>query len=389
MYLSGPAWNAALETLEYLAKHGVRGYVTGGAVRDTLLPRKIRDIDIVLEASSEVVLSLFPQAVQPSAPFPVFIVPRGGHVFEITTFHPDKQTLQENLEQRDFTINAMAVDRSGRLIDPGGGENDINRQRIRSVFPQERMQEDPLRRVRAFRFVSELGFSVDELTWQALCTAGNGLWHTAEERIQREIEKLLTGMDNSRALGLLLRSGVLHDFPPSIRPEHVLKKQKHPNMASFSSIEEKWTVFFFLLYGGQAGRFVSRWPMKKSLQKRIRHIIQVCTANPDEIEWNTELVYRNGKRCALQIETVHQWRKGKQNNGTLEHIEELARLLPIASRSDLKVDGSDIVKLHPALPGKQIGHLLTFLEEEVLQGRAANTHKELLSLVKEKLSHER
>ncbi|MFD2704468.1 hypothetical protein [Salibacterium lacus] len=390
MYLKGSAWSAALETLEFLEKNKVKGYVTGGAVRDTMLSREIRDIDIVLEASPDMVLHLFPQAVQPSSSFPVFIVPRHGCVFEITTFHPDQQSLRMNLERRDFTMNAMAVDRRGNLIDPCGGQSDINRQLIRSVYPPlDRMKEDPLRRLRAFRFVSEFDFSLEESTWQAVCADECGLQNTAEERIQREIEKMLEGRAGSRALELLLASGIVNDFPVSIKPRYILTNHKSPELADFSTMEEKWVVFFFLLYSEKAGQFVNRWPMKKSLRTRIRHIIHVCTANPDGVNWDTEMVYQNGWRTAIQIETVSQWLTGVPNSRRLEHIINLAHSLPITSRNDLKVDGADIVRQHPGLPGRWIGHLLTYLEEEVLQGRTANKREELLSLVKEKLSHER
>ncbi|SFL71541.1 hypothetical protein [Salibacterium qingdaonense] len=390
MNRKGSAWSAALETLEFLEKNKVKGYVIGGAVRDTILSREIEDIDIVLEGAPDIVWSLFPHAVQPSSSFPVFIVPRHGYVFEITTFHPDKESLQMNLEHRDFTMNAMTVEISGNLIDPYGGQSDINRRLIRSVSsPLQRMKEDPLRKLRAFRFVSEFNFSLEESTWQAVCADGIGLQDTAKERIQREIEKILEGKACSRALELLLASGVISDFPDSIKPEYILTNQKSPELEDFSTIEEKWAVFFFLLYSEQACCFVNSWPIKKRIRSRIHYIIKMCTANPGGVNWDTEMVYQNGWRTAIQIETVSQWLTGVQDNKRLEHILNLAQSLPIVSRDDLQVDGRDIVRQHPCLPGRWIGYLLDYLEEEVLYGRTANKRDELLSLVKEKLSHER
>ncbi|MGY4690082.1 hypothetical protein [Salibacterium sp. K-3] len=390
MHMKGSSWDAAFEVLDYLEEAGCPAYIVGGAVRDALLDRKIRDIDVAAAAASETVKDLFPGAVQPSSSFPTFIVRWKKQTFEITCFRPDRFSLTSDLKHRDFTINAMALDQTGALQDPYGGRKDLNSRLLRFVInPVRRMEEDPVRTLRAFRFVSQYGFVLEEMTWDALCINNTGLAEAAEERIQSEMEKLLEGMNVSRAVDLMFKAGIPDHFPVPLRPVLDRAEKKNPCMDQLITIEERWAACFYLLYNGEAAKYVKKWPMSKNRGRTIRNIIDIIASCPSEINWNSRLVYQNGRNHALQIERVHQWLTGKQNSSRLEWVMDIDESLPIRSRSELHVNGSDIVHLYPDLRGETIGSLLRELEDEVIDGRAANHRSKLLSLIKEKLSDER
>src|SRR5699024_7891344 len=132
------------------------------------------------------------------------IVRHKGVSYEVTTFrsetsysdqrHPDEVVLitsiEEDLARRDFTMNAMAMNRHGQLVDPFSGQHDLQTQIIRTVGrPEERFQEDSLRIIRALRFSSQLGFSIDKATQKQMYELKQQLEQVSVERITEEMSK--------------------------------------------------------------------------------------------------------------------------------------------------------------------------------------------------------
>ena len=129
-------------------------------------------------------------------------------------------TIIEDLSRRDFTMNAIAVDvKSGKIVDPWGGEGDIARSLIRAVGePELRFSEDPLRLLRAARFVSQLGFSLDRQTEQAMVRHAPSLFRISRERILAELTRLLVGPYVGHGLDALRRTGLLQVALPELAP---------------------------------------------------------------------------------------------------------------------------------------------------------------------------
>lgn len=118
--------------------------------------------------------------------------------------------VKEDLRRRDFTINAMCSGLNGVLIDPFGGERDLQLRRIRCVgLAEERFGEDALRMLRCVRFASVLDFAIAKNTWRGLMRQRNKLAHIAVERVRAEVERIVEGPHPQRGLALLLRSGLL------------------------------------------------------------------------------------------------------------------------------------------------------------------------------------
>ena len=222
----------AQSIIKTIEDRGFRAYLVGGCVRDLLLGREPEDWDIASSARPRQIMELFgPAALPTGLKHGTVTVKAPDGAYEITTFrtdgsysdgrHPDSvqfaRTIGEDLARRDLTINAMALDSAGHLVDPFDGAGDLARRMIRCVRdPRERFREDALRILRAMRFASTLDFSVEDATARAIHEQAELLRRIAAERILAEMNKLLCGPGCREVL--LAYPDVLGVFIPELLP---------------------------------------------------------------------------------------------------------------------------------------------------------------------------
>lgn len=206
-----------------LAQHGGSPHYVGGAVRDAVISREPHDYDIASSLSPDVVQSIFNNVIPTGARHGTVTVMVDGHPVEVTTFrsdghyvdgrHPDAvafvSSIEQDLSRRDFTMNAIAIDATtGTVVDPYDGVHDAVNGTIRTVGdPERRFAEDGLRAMRAIRFGSQLGFTIDSMTLAAI--KPRLLSGVSRERIRDELMKTLSGMRPCGAMLLLHSTGVL------------------------------------------------------------------------------------------------------------------------------------------------------------------------------------
>jgi len=222
---------AARRIVERLRRHGHEAFFAGGWVRDYLLQRKAKDIDIATSAHPEEVQRLFPNSTAVGASFGVIQARAYGHAYEIATFrtegpyldgrHPSEvafSTPEQDARRRDFTVNGMFYDPiAGRVIDYVRGRQDLQRRLIRTIGdPDARFDEDKLRLLRAIRFACSLDFRIAETTWEAIRRLAPKILRVSWERIRDEIRKMLVGPAPGRALDLLHESGLLKEILPEV-----------------------------------------------------------------------------------------------------------------------------------------------------------------------------
>lgn len=196
------------EIIARLNARGHEAYAVGGCVRDSVMGVEPEDWDVTTSATPGEVKACFERVVETGAAHGTVTVNYGGMPVEVTTFrvdgaysdsrHPDSVTftrrLEDDLARRDFTINAMAFHPRSGIVDPFGGQGDIRRKCVRCVGDAHmRFEEDALRILRALRFASALGFTLDAGTAEALRLRRGSLTHIAAERVQSELNKLLCG----------------------------------------------------------------------------------------------------------------------------------------------------------------------------------------------------
>ncbi len=219
--------------LTRLKDAGHRAYLIGGATRELLRGKRIKDWDVGTSATPDEVLKLYPDAITTGARFGTLTVPTDAGRCEVTTFRvetgysdarrPDRvafvHDLEEDLKRRDFTVNAIAWDPlTGRLVDPHGGVADLEIGVLRAVGnPLERFREDGLRPIRAARFAATLGFEIEQGTADALVQVQEEVKRVAAERVQEEFLKMLQADEPSRGFEVLRHAGLLGVWLPELQ----------------------------------------------------------------------------------------------------------------------------------------------------------------------------
>ncbi|MGB1100175.1 MAG: CCA tRNA nucleotidyltransferase [Flavobacteriales bacterium] len=219
-------------------ERGQRAFVIGGFVRDLLLDRPCKDIDIVTEGSGielaratasrmgiqQVhVFKNFGTAMFKARDYEIEFVGARKESYTRGSRKPvvEDGTLEDDQNRRDFTINAMAIslnaDSFGKLVDPFGGLDDLDRKWIRTPLdPDVTYSDDPLRMMRAVRFASQLGFRIEEGSLEAIRRNARRLEIISAERIHTELNKIILSLRPSRGFKLLFKTKLLHQFFPEM-----------------------------------------------------------------------------------------------------------------------------------------------------------------------------
>jgi tRNA nucleotidyltransferase/poly(A) polymerase len=223
---------------ELADERGQRAFVIGGFVRDLLLDRPCKDIDIVTEGSGielarATAQSMGIRQVHVFKNFGTAMFKARDHEVEFVGARKESYsrgsrkpvvedgTLEDDQNRRDFTINAMAIslnsDTFGKLVDPFGGVDDLNRKWIRTPLdPDVTYSDDPLRMLRAVRFASQLGFRIEEGSLAAIRRNAKRLDIISAERIHTEVNKIILSPRPSRGFKLLFKTKLLHKFFPEM-----------------------------------------------------------------------------------------------------------------------------------------------------------------------------
>ncbi len=423
----------AREVLKRLTEHGHSAYMVGGYVRDRMMNRPIRDIDIATSALPEQVAALFPHTVPTGLKHGTVTVVTEHCAFEVTTFRresryvqfrrPEKvefiDDLHEDLQRRDFTINAMAMDADGNVIDPFGGLADARSRLLRCVgSPHERFREDALRMMRCIRFAAEYELEIEPLTWEALLWNAPALRYIAMERIRSELERMIEGTFPYRAMRLLLDSGLMQYFKTDPGwPMARWDAEKRGCLQALQGIQDnvvRWALLFRLMEtSAQDARLSLRrltFPRNKAEQicrpltfhewlERKADELAEASGEPAGSEaaplkrWEMlfkEGAARFGKKTLRQWLSVHRAAQSAAAAGgcptppawqslIIRHGEEWLREVAIDSLKELAVTGADLLRFH-AKAGPWVGSILERLLTDVAQGSVPNRKEPLLQL---------
>lgn len=219
--------------LKQLNKNGT-GFLVGGAVRDKILNKDPGDYDFATDIEYSELKRIFADynPKEMGAHFGILMIKVNGKSYEIAKFRKETgvynsrypkeikfvKTIEEDLSRRDFTINSLAYNQETGIVDLYGGRQDIKRKVIRFVGkPKLRIEEDALRILRAFRFISKLGFNLDKKTAEAICKKRKFLTKISKERIFDELSKILMGNFAKKALIEMKKLRVLEMIIPEFR----------------------------------------------------------------------------------------------------------------------------------------------------------------------------
>ena len=370
-------FNSAINILEKFNEAGYEAYFVGGCVRDYLLNDNFSDIDITTNALPDEVKKIFRKSIDTGIQHGTVTILINGDSFEVTTFRteddyidhrtPEKvefvSDLKEDLDRRDFTINAMALDSKGELYDYHCGEKDLRNKIIKTVNnPNERFFEDALRMLRAFRFSSKLGFEIEENTLKAIKNNAELIKFVSIERIVNEFRKLLTGKGNKRSLELLLDSK-LNNYIPFL--------DEISEIIDFS-----YYTFCQSLYILSKINDISFEKLKelKLSNKEIKQVKIYEKINKDFISnIPLEIILYN-----YDIEDV-TFIASYSKYYDMEDIEKIK--LPIESVNDIAITSMEIISIIDKPAGPWIKEIIKKLEEDILLSKIDNRRKDILDFL--------
>lgn len=429
--------------INLLQSAGFEAYAVGGCVRDSLLGKTPNDWDITTSAKPENMKSVFADfhCIDTGIKHGTVTVVIDGEPLEITTFrldgeyednrHPKSVTftsdLGADLGRRDFTVNAMAYSKKTGTVDLFGGQNDLKNKIIRCVGdPDRRFNEDALRILRALRFASALDFEIEEKTAQSLLKNRALLGNISEERIAKELLKLVCGKGAKRILTDF--APVLFEILPELQPMY---KNSHDNphhcydiyehtLIAVESIDPEPTLRFATLlhdcgkpavkkfdengvahfYGHQriSAEISAQILARLKVSNKFRDKILFLVSNHDrwELYENTEKMPRylskfglDGVLNLLKVMRADVLAQSPEYRYRLDQIadaEETAKNLaaqkPCLSLSELQINGRTLMDI--GIPqGRKLGAVLAQLLDEVIDGVTKNTQEALTTRARE------
>lgn len=389
------AFRHALPILERLEKNGFQAYFVGGSVRDALIDREVGDIDITTSAKPEEVQNLFEKVIPVGIEHGTVIVRWEGESYEVTTFrsetgysdyrHPDEvmfvDEVKKDLERRDFTINAIALNNHGEIIDPFDGMKDIKAKVIKAVGnPKERFAEDPLRMMRAVRFVSQLNFDIEPLTKAAIHQCSSLLKKVSIERVAIEAQKLFAGKSPGNGLEILLETELNQSIPVWKEEAEVIERIKKVIIPLYSMEE---ILAFFLLKGVDISLsdWIREWKLSNRIKNNTEKLLEAYRIYQEEGLSNWLIYNIPAELQESFVRLIYAFEKKEVDK---ELWKKTTDNLPIKTREELAVKGDDIIEMFPELPrGKWIKEILTNIEYLVVSGKLNNDKKKIKEWVRD------
>ena len=419
-------------------------YIVGGAVRDLILGREVKDWDFTTNLTPEEIQKIFPKNSFYNNQFGTISVVYGDDIFEVTTYrteqgysdsrHPDEvkwgKTLEEDLQRRDFTINALALElkssSSYKVIDLYDGQKDLENKIIRTVGnPDERFGEDALRMMRAIRIASQIGFLIEEKTFESIQKNANLIQKIAGERIRDELFKILVSTIPSQGITLLKNCGLLQEIIPELLDGYGMTQKGH-------HIDDVWTHNLKTLDNCSSNNPVTKLA---ALLHDVGKPKSMIGEGEDRTFHNHEIIGSRiavsiGKRLRLsnnELEqlfklvrwhmfTVQETQTDKAvrrfiRNVTPEYIDEMIsmrradrlgsgsketswrwelfkeRIVEVQKQpfsiKDLKVNGMDVMEILKIKPSRKVGEVLNAIFKEVEEKPELNEREVLLGKIKE------
>jgi len=421
-----------------IRKAGFEVYMVGGAVRNLLLKKQVTNWDFTTNATPEKIQKLFPDSFYHNT-YGTVTIKNGNDLFEITPFrkesnytdnrHPEKiewaKTVEEDLARRDFTINAFAFD-GEKIIDIFEGKKHIDERKIVAVGNAEkRFQEDALRLMRGIRFASQLGFLIDDETRNAMTRNSKLIKNISWERIRDELLKIV-GSDHSAEGVLFLKStGILKHILPELNDCFAIP-QKSPNrhhiydvgthlvmslkscpssdpvtrlasllhdigkVGTFHKDQKTQMITFYnheVIGTIQAKQIADRLRLSNEQKTKFVRLIEFhqFTVTEDQTDKAVRRFIKDvGKEYIqdmLDLRTAD--RVGSGATPTSWRLDLFKKRIVEVQKEpftvkDLKVDGTDVMKVLNIKPSKQVGDILDKLFEQVVEKKLENDREILL-----------
>lgn len=378
---------SAVPALEILEEAGYEAYFVGGAVRDYLLSVPINDVDIATSATPEEVKRVFRKTVDTGIQHGTVTVIFKNRVYEITTFRTESEyedfrrpkevsfirSLEEDLKRRDFTMNAIAMDKNGKIIDLFDGQAAIKNGYIQTVgVPEHRFREDALRMMRAVRFVSQLSFVIEQNTLKSLTELVHLLTYIAIERKRSEFEKLLGGKNRIEAIRILLETGMEQYLPGLNGKKEQLRELLTLDLSSLSK-NEMWALLIFILKldSDKIETFLREWRLPIKEIREIQAVNGFLKKRLNQ-EWTVYDLYKATGETIQSVEKLYLTIKGILEKDSVHKWLNLYELLPIKNIKEVKVSGDELMEWYGKPGGPWLKQTLQAVESAIVERQLIN-----------------
>lgn len=388
-------YEKALPILKKIEQAGFEAYFVGGSVRDVLLNHPIHDVDIATSAFPAEIKALFPRTVDVGIEHGTVLVLEEEEQYEITTFRtestyqdfrrPDHvefvRSLEEDLKRRDFTINAFALKEDGAVVDLFGGLEDLERQILRAVGdPYERFHEDALRMMRGLRFVSQLGFTLEEKTKASILENHALLGKISVERINIEFVKLLLGVNRKLGIAMLIETKC-YDYCPGL-------KEQRQALEAFAALPDRplqnevqaWALLVdqLALSENEIRSFLKQWKCSNQMIRQVQQVVYGLQWRKKSAYTATLLYELQAENIALIESLLPYYGKTEQSQRSLAAYEQLA----IKHLTELAINGHDLMTTFEKRGGVWLKEALSLCEQAVINQEVVNEQAALLTYLK-------
>ncbi|MCD0521558.1 CCA tRNA nucleotidyltransferase [Staphylococcus aureus] len=382
--------------LEQIQDNGFEAYYVGGSVRDYVMGRNIHDIDITTSATPDEIESIFSHTIPVGKEHGTINVVFNDENYEVTTFRAEEdyvdhrrpsgvtfvRDLYEDLQRRDFTMNAIAMDTAYKLYDYFDGQQDINNRIIRTVgIAEERFQEDALRMIRCLRFQSQLSFDIAMETFEAMRTQMADIKCLSIERIVIELTKLMRGINVEESFNHL----------KSLKAFNYMPYFEQLDMNQINVTEPIDLELLIAIVSVKFDINYSLKPLKLSNRqvKDINQYIQIMNALPSIItkEQLKMFVYDYDTNLIKNVMVAADVLKANDIQGheplivNLQTIDETLHRLPMHNRKDMMVNGGVLMAHLNAKSGPWLKDVLRQIEIAIVTGKVSNEETEILKWV--------
>ena len=374
---------AGLEVLKLMEMNGYEAYFVGGFVRDFILDYEPNDIDIATNALPEQLSNIF-EVIKTGIKYNSITIVYEGYHFEATTYriegayidnrHPIYQiasNLTDDLKRRDFTINAMAMNKDYLIIDLFDGQKDIQNKLIKTVYdPHRRFSEDALRMLRACYFSAKLGFEIDKETLNAMRKLGHLVQSLSQDRISWELEKLI----NSKYVNI----GIKYLVDTNIAPYLSYFKNGIYILNSKNKISFSWVEFLAICFYDNVNN-LNEIHLKSVLSNKVKQAIELAKKQPKNAYTNIDL-FDYGKEVALISNKLNIVFNNSKDN--TKNIEKNYDTLAIHTLMELAIKGQDIIDNIKLENNKMVSVILQDVKEKVLLNKLENNKECILKYIK-------
>ncbi|MDT9337591.1 CCA tRNA nucleotidyltransferase [Clostridium perfringens] len=411
--------------LEKFDSNGFEAFIVGGCVRDSLLNKKPQDYDITTNAFPEKIEELFDKTIPTGIKHGTVTVLIDKNPYEVTTYRIDGEYLnnrkpkdvkfvsniEKDLSRRDFTINAMAYSPYLGFKDCFNGKEDLKNKLIRCVGdPDKRFSEDALRMLRAIRFSCQLNFKIEKLTAESIRKNFKLIKNISMERIQSEFTKIILSNDPDRGLMLLRKLGfsdfLVEEFKNlKLINCYDLYDDIHDTYGLINSLPKKLHVrlagLFYKVFNSENAVEKCRTILKK-LKYDNNTINDTCNLVENINSISCNMTRKKLKLLINSVGTENIFDLLDLQKSYLSYMDEydtecidilknrvsdiLASKEPLFIK-DLSITGNDLITELNYKPGKNIGVILNFLLENVMQTPELNNKEDLLNLSKQFYSY--